>query len=47
MIAIIDYGMGNIASVFNMLKRIGYTDAVFTNDSAVIQKATQLIFPAV
>jgi len=47
MIAIIDYGMGNIASVFNMLKRIGYTDAVFTNDSAVIEKATKLILPGV
>lgn len=46
MIAIIDYDMGNIGSVANMLKKIGQK-AVITRDPAVIQQADKLILPGV
>lgn len=44
MIAIIDYDVGNIAAVANMLKRIGVR-SVITNDSDVISKADRIILP--
>src|ERR1051325_10042204 len=46
MIVIVDYGMGNLASVLNMLKRAG-AEALISSDSAVIAKATKLILPGV
>lgn len=46
MIAIIDYNMGNIASIENMLKRIG-SEVVVTSDISVLQKAEKLILPGV
>lgn len=46
MIAIIDYDMGNIGSVANMLKKIG-KKSVVTRDPELIQTASKLILPGV
>lgn len=46
MIAIIDYGMGNLHSVKNALDYLGI-DNVITSDVDVIQKADKLILPGV
>jgi glutamine amidotransferase len=46
MIAIIDYGMGNLGSILNMLKRIG-TQAVISSDAHVIDAADKIILPGV
>jgi glutamine amidotransferase len=45
-IAIIDYGMGNVGSMANMLKRVG-ADATITSDHDVIATADKLILPGV
>lgn len=47
MIAIVDYDMGNVASVANMLKRVGATKAVLTRDPQVLSKADKIILPGV
>ena len=46
MIAIIDYGMGNVGSMANMLKKIG-AEATITADPDVIASADKLILPGV
>jgi imidazole glycerol-phosphate synthase subunit HisH len=46
MVAIIDYGVGNLASIKNMLKRIGY-ESVISGDAGVINAADKLILPGV
>jgi glutamine amidotransferase len=46
MIAIIDYGMGNLGSMANMLKKIG-AKATITADPVVIAAADKLILPGV
>jgi glutamine amidotransferase len=46
MITIIDYGVGNLSSIKNMLKRIGVA-AEITNNLAAIEKAEKLILPGV
>lgn len=46
MVVIIDYNMGNVASVQNMLKRIGI-EAIISNDYKVIKEASKLILPGV
>lgn len=46
MIAIVDYDMGNVASVANMLKRVG-VEGIVTRDAAVIAKADKIILPGV
>jgi glutamine amidotransferase len=46
MIAIIDYGLGNLGSIKNMLKKIG-EDSLITSDPAEIAKATKIILPGV
>ena len=46
MITIIDYGTGNLASIANMLKRIGCA-SVITSDAGQIAAATKLILPGV
>jgi glutamine amidotransferase len=45
-VTVIDYGMGNLASVMNMLKRIG-ASATLTSDVAAIENAERLILPGV
>lgn len=46
MITIIDYGMGNLGSIANMLKKVG-AQAVVTNDVEAIRRADKLILPGV
>lgn len=46
MIVIVDYGMGNLGSIVNMLKKIG-APAVLTSDPAKIEQADGLILPGV
>lgn len=46
MIVIIDYGVGNLGSIQNMLYRIGAKSLV-TNDPEQIQKAEKIILPGV
>lgn len=46
MIGIIDYGLGNLASILNMLRRIG-APAVISSDPAVLALAKGLILPGV
>lgn len=46
MIAIVDYGLGNLGSIANMLRRLG-VDGSVTRDPGVIIEADQLILPGV
>lgn len=46
MIAVIDYGMGNIGSIINMLKKIG-TESMATSDESEISRAEKIILPGV
>ena len=46
MITIIDYGMGNLGSVFNMFKKIG-VPSIITSDLGQISSATKLLLPGV
>ncbi len=47
MIVIIDYGIGNLASVLNMFKKIGTKEVCISNDASVISKADKLLLPGV
>ena len=46
MITIVDYGMGNLGSIRNMLKKIG-VDAEISSDAERVAAATKLILPGV
>jgi glutamine amidotransferase len=46
LIAVIDYGMGNLKSVTNALEKLG-TDAVITRDKKVIKESRAIILPGV
>ena len=46
MIAILDYGIGNLKSIHNMFKKIGI-DAVITSDIHEIQNADKYLLPGV
>ena len=46
MITIIDYGLGNLGSMLNMLKKVG-AGAIISADHEVIAKADKLILPGV
>ena len=46
MIAIIDYGVGNLFSLTSSLKAVG-ADAVITSDPTVIKKADKILLPGV
>lgn len=47
MIAIIDYGMGNLASVFNAFKKVGCNDVVITDDVEKVKQADKIVLPGV
>jgi glutamine amidotransferase len=47
MIAIIDYGIGNVGSIENMLKKAGERDVVLAHDASVLRAADRLILPGV
>ncbi len=46
MIVVIDYGMGNLGSIANMIKKVGYK-SIITSDLEEIKNATKLILPGV
>jgi glutamine amidotransferase len=46
MIVIVDYGMGNLGSILNMLKKIG-VEAKISRDPADVERADKLILPGV
>ena len=46
MIAIIDYGLGNLHSVLGAVRKVGY-DAIVTNDALEIQASDKIILPGV
>lgn len=46
MIVVVDYGMGNLGSIVNMLKRIG-VEVQISCDPTVIRRADSLILPGV
>ena len=45
-VAIINYGMGNVASVDKAIKHLGF-ESIITNDPIEIQQATYIILPGV
>jgi glutamine amidotransferase len=47
MIIIVDYGMGNLGSILNMLKKIGAPAAKVSSDPRDIEQADKLILPGV
>ncbi|MDI1355055.1 MAG: imidazole glycerol phosphate synthase subunit HisH [bacterium] len=47
MIVIVDYGLGNLASVLNMFKKIGTKEVVISGDADVISRADKLLLPGV
>ena len=47
MIAIVDYGIGNIGSIANMLKKIGEKDVVFAHNPKDLENAEKIILPGV
>jgi imidazole glycerol-phosphate synthase subunit HisH len=46
MVAIVDYGVGNLASIKNMLKKVG-ADATITSDEKTISDANKILLPGV
>ena len=46
MIAIIDYGMGNLRSVHNAFRKVEH-ESVITSDRKVISDATHIVLPGV
>ena len=47
MIAIIDYGMGNLRSVAKALEAVGATDVRITSDPGIISQADKIVLPGV
>lgn len=46
MIVVVDYGMGNVGSVVNMLRKVG-ADAEATGDVSAVARASKLVLPGV
>src|SRR5215213_9559297 len=46
MIAILDYGIGNISSIYNMFRKIGI-DAMLTGNAEQLRGAQKIILPGV
>jgi imidazoleglycerol phosphate synthase glutamine amidotransferase subunit HisH len=46
MVTIVDYGVGNLASIANMVRRAG-AECVISGDPAVLSGADRLILPGV
>ena len=47
MIAVVDYGMGNLGSIQNMLKKIGEKEVKITDEPEVLEKVDGIILPGV
>jgi imidazole glycerol-phosphate synthase subunit HisH len=45
-IVIINYGLGNLGSIYNMIKKIGF-NSIISSDISEIEKADKLILPGV
>ena len=46
-LALIDYGAGNLHSVYNALRKAGADDVVITGDPDVVAKADRIVLPGV
>lgn len=46
-VAVIDYGMGNLHSVASALEHVGADEVIVTHDAARIAKADRVVFPGV
>src|SRR4051812_28628427 len=46
MIAIVDYGLGNLGSILNILRKVG-AESIITSDPGEILRASKLILPGV
>ena len=46
MIVIVDYKMGNLGSISNIIKKIGH-QSIITSDSSIISSADKIILPGV
>lgn len=47
MIVILDYDMGNVGSIRNILNKVGQKDVLISRELDVIEKADKLILPGV
>ena len=47
MIALVDYGCGNIGSIVNMLKKCGVDKVAIISDPCELRKASKIILPGV
>ncbi|MBX3242554.1 MAG: imidazole glycerol phosphate synthase subunit HisH [Chitinophagaceae bacterium] len=47
MINIVDYGVGNLTSILNMIKKVGYRNVRISGDAGAIGDADKLILPGV
>ena len=47
MIVIVNYGLGNLGSIQNMLKRVGIRDVTISSEAETILRADKLILPGV
>ena len=47
MIVIVDYGMGNLGSILNMLRKVGAPEALVSSNPSDIERADKLILPGV
>lgn len=46
-VVVIDYGVGNVKSIKNILKKIAFRDVLISNKKTDIKEATKLILPGV
>lgn len=46
MVTVVDFRMGNLGSIANMIRKIG-AEVTVTSDAAVLRKATKLVLPGV
>tara|TARA_R110002072_G_scaffold255129_2_gene413856 strand:- start:9205 stop:9846 length:642 start_codon:yes stop_codon:yes gene_type:complete len=46
-IVVIDYGVGNLGSVANMLKKVGAKKVIFSNDPEMIASSNKVLLPGV
>jgi imidazole glycerol-phosphate synthase subunit HisH len=46
-LALIDYGAGNLHSVYNALRKAGASDVTITADAAIVAKADRIVLPGV
>jgi imidazole glycerol-phosphate synthase subunit HisH len=47
MIVILDYGMGNLGSHINMMRKVGYSNVIVSSKISDLEKAKKIIIPGV